>query len=147
MFLGEKHSSQRVPSALLLRLESKHAFTDTVAYPRRTKQDRVSHPELGDTSPQAGDTGELEESLYRDLRDRCDRCADRRVLGASLQHRQLELLQSKNETMPFRLLQGVSVFGKEYPGDNASNDPSLQPRLYRSTGPSGVNEYASRASR
>ena len=147
MFQREKHSSQRVPSALLLRLGSEHAFTDTLAYPRWTKQDRVDHPELGDTSLQQGDTGELEESLYRDLRDRCDRCADRRVLGASLQHRQLESLQSKDDTMPFRLLEGVSVFGKEYPGDNASNDPSLQPRLYRPTGPSRVHKHPSRASR
>jgi CHAT domain-containing protein len=48
---------------------------------------------IGSRWPTPDDTGELFQSLYRDLRIRCDRGADGRV-GASLQHAQLEMLRS-----------------------------------------------------
>jgi CHAT domain-containing protein len=40
------------------------------------------------------DTGELFRVFYRDLRDRCDRGADGRVIGASLRQAQLAMLHS-----------------------------------------------------
>ncbi|MBZ5609479.1 MAG: CHAT domain-containing protein [Acidobacteriia bacterium] len=40
------------------------------------------------------DTGELFQVFYRDLRDRCDRGADGRVIGASLQQAQQAMLRS-----------------------------------------------------
>jgi CHAT domain-containing protein len=51
---------------------------------------------VGSRWPTPDDSGELFQSFYRDLRNRCDRSPDRRVIGASLQRAQQEMLRSSS---------------------------------------------------
>lgn len=132
MYLPEGYSTQRVASSMMAGLGSKLESITTLAYPRWTSEGRVTPPQLGDSSSKLGESCELIQMFNRDLRDRCDRGAGRRVIGASLQHAQLVMLHSNYETIHFQVLAGGCVVGKEYPGDHAGNDPSLQPRYLRS---------------
>ena len=147
MYLPEGYSTQRVASAMMATLGSKLQSIPTVDYPRWTSEGRVTPPQLGDSSSQMGESCELIQMFSRDLRDRCDRGAGRRVIGASLQHAQLVKLHSNYETIHFQVLEVGYVVGKEYPGDNASNDPSLQPRCPRSKLPTRFDDHRFRAGR
>ncbi len=59
------------------------------------------------------DTGELFQVFYRDLRDRCDRGADGRVIGASLQQAQLAMLRSGTWRSNPNYWGALYVVGKE----------------------------------
>jgi CHAT domain-containing protein len=59
------------------------------------------------------DTGELFQAFYRELRNRCDRGADGRVIGASLQHAQQQMLHSSTWRSNPSYWSAYYVVGKE----------------------------------
>jgi CHAT domain-containing protein len=59
------------------------------------------------------DTGELFQAFYRELRNRCDRGADGRVIGASLQHAQQQMLRSSTWRSNPSYWSAYYVVGKE----------------------------------
>ena len=68
---------------------------------------------VGSRWPTPDDTGELFQVFYRDLRDRCARGADGRVIGASLQTAQLAMLRSTSWRSNPNYWGAFYVVGKE----------------------------------
>lgn len=68
---------------------------------------------VGSKWPTPDDTGELFQSFYRDLRNRCDRGADGRIVGASLQHAQQDMLRSATWRANPSYWSAFYVVGKE----------------------------------
>ena len=155
MYLVEEHSTQRIPSVLRLPFRSELSSTteflsiregnDHAANPGWISGNRVKHPQLGDSPrrparlPARGteqeasvkerrspETPASPQRFYRDLRNRCDRGADERVIGASLQHAQLEMLHSNTWRSNPSYWRAFTWL--ERSNERHASDDSLQPR-------------------
>jgi hypothetical protein len=99
MYLVETHSNQGIPRALLSPLRFEAAPTSAVYRADDsiwTSEKRVNNPALGD-SPYNWRSFQPAVPLTHFIEicgNRCDRGADERVIGASLQHAQPEMLHS-----------------------------------------------------
>ena len=149
MHLLEGYSTQCVASAMSAPLGSRLESTPTLTYPPFTNWNRVTPPNLGDYSPtRAGGATRLHTIEF--VRTVLQRHAEPlRPLRRPVCFRRISSSPApENAAVQCVALPARSAFnavGKEYKRQNASNDPSLQPRYTRSRTSIRFHEYCFRA--